>query len=248
MGVIHANLFSDALQMHISYTAILPEGMEGPYPVLYLLHGLSDDDHAWLHQTSLVRYAQKRKVAIFMPQVHRSFYTDMKHGGKYWTFISEEFPQKMNRLFRISTKREDTFVAGLSMGGYGAFKLASAYPERFHKAASFSGAVDIALSWSKDQSRDDLFGDIYGTLEQFESSDDNLFTLFNKLKENEKKPSFYLACGTDDFILDGNRHFYETFKNDFDLSYVEEPGDHNWEFWDRHILLALEWMGIEKVK
>src|ERR1044071_9564167 len=111
---------------------------------LYLLHGHSDDHTAWQRYTSIERYAEGLNLAVVMPAVNLSFYTDMAHGGKYWQFISEEVPAVARESYSLSSKREDNFVAGLSMGGYGALKLALTYPDRYAAAASLSGAVDIA--------------------------------------------------------------------------------------------------------
>src|SRR5512134_2529005 len=113
------------------------------FRTLYLLHGHSDDHTAWQRWTSIERYAEEVNLAVVMPAVHLSFYNDMAHGGKYWQFISEEVPTLVRESFSLSSRREDNFVAGLSMGGYGAFKLALTYPERFAAAASLSGALDI---------------------------------------------------------------------------------------------------------
>src|SRR3954464_8456510 len=149
MALMRCDLFSDALSLSTSLTVILPQptrtqiGMTGdagedPPPVLYLLHGLSDDDTIWLRRTSIERYVAPLGLAVVMPQVHRSFYTDEAYGGRYWTFLSEELPELVGRFFRVSSRPEDTFVAGLSMGGYGALKLALRQPERFVAAASLS--------------------------------------------------------------------------------------------------------------
>lgn len=105
-GVIYGDLYSEALGLNIAYSAILPEGREGPYPVLYLLHGKSVDEKSWLHNSSLVRYEKESKLAILMPQVHLSYYTDMIEGGDYWSFLTEEFPRKMHNQFRLSEKRK----------------------------------------------------------------------------------------------------------------------------------------------
>ena len=107
------------------------------------LHGHADDHTSWQRFTSIERYAEGLNLAVVMPAVHLSFYNDMAHGGKYWQFISEEVPAVVRDLFPLSSERKDNFVAGLSMGGYGAYKLASTYPERFAAAASLSGALDI---------------------------------------------------------------------------------------------------------
>src|SRR5215213_8161991 len=110
---------------------------------LYLLHGHSDDHTAWQRYTSIERYAEGLNLAVVMPAVHLSFYKDMAYGLKYWQFISEEVPALVRDLFLLSSARKDNFVAGLSMGGYGAFKMALTHPERFAAAASLSGALDI---------------------------------------------------------------------------------------------------------
>src|ERR687886_256985 len=155
MALLRCDIFSDVLGLSTSMTVILPQptqtqiGMTGdagdqPPPVLYLLHGLSDDDSIWLRRTSIERYVAPLGLAVVMPQVHRSFYRDEAYGGKYWTFVSEELPELVRRFFRVSQTRDDTFVAGLSMGGYGALKLALRQPERFAAAASLSGALDVA--------------------------------------------------------------------------------------------------------
>ena len=97
---------------------------QGAPPLLYLLHGLSDDATAWTRYTSIERYAQAYGLAVVMPQVQRSFYCDQVHGGRFWTFMTQELPEVVQRFFHVSSRREDTFVAGLSMGGFGAMKWA----------------------------------------------------------------------------------------------------------------------------
>jgi len=130
MALIHCDFFSEALGLSTSMCVILPEpargqiGMpgserqpSGPHPVLWLLHGLSDDHTIWQRRTSIERYVAERGLAVVMPAVARSFYTDMAHGLPYWTFISEELPAAARSFFPLSPAREDNFVAGLSMGG-----------------------------------------------------------------------------------------------------------------------------------
>src|SRR4051812_23558049 len=139
MALVRCDFFSDVLGLSTSMTVVLPQatssqiGMTGAAtaddaPVLYLLHGLSDDDTIWQRRTSIERYAAPLGLAVVMPQVARSFYTDEAYGGRFWTYVSEELPALVSELFRVSTAREDTFVAGLSMGGYGALKLALRQP------------------------------------------------------------------------------------------------------------------------
>src|SRR3954452_11495359 len=157
MALLRCDFFSDVLEVGTSMTVLLPQAGEGQigvtgarpdpeagFPVLYLLHGLSDDSTAWLRYTSIERYAAPLGLAVVMPDVQRSFYADEAHGAAYWTFLSEELPEVVGSFFRVSDRREDTFVAGLSMGGYGALKWALRAPERFAAAAVLSGAVDVA--------------------------------------------------------------------------------------------------------
>ena len=121
-------------------TVVLPEATEdeigvertvrvaGP-PLLYLLHGLSDDHTAWLRYTSIERYAEAAGLAVVMPAAGRSFYADEAHGHRYWTYVCEELPQVVGDFFRVSQRRRRTPTSpGLSMGGYGAMKLALRHP------------------------------------------------------------------------------------------------------------------------
>src|SRR3954464_2876128 len=173
MALVRCDFFSDVLGLSTSMTVVLPQatsaqiGMTGAAtggdaPVLYLLHGLSDDDTIWLRRTSIARYAAPLGLAVVMPQVGRSFYTDEAHGNRYWTFLSEELPAVVGSFFRISDRREDTFVAGLSMGGYGAVKWALRQPERFAAAATLSGALDLAAPPNLDRIEPGLTETIFG--------------------------------------------------------------------------------------
>ncbi|MFP3904911.1 MAG: alpha/beta hydrolase, partial [Armatimonadota bacterium] len=149
MALIHAHFHSNILKLAVSMDAIIPEPAQPAdegrrYPVLYLLHGLSDDHTIWQRRTSIERYVADMDLAVVMPAADRSWYTDMDRGPKYWTYITQEIPTIARHLFPISAQPQDTFVAGLSMGGYGALKMALTHPEQFAAAASLSGAVDIA--------------------------------------------------------------------------------------------------------
>ena len=161
MALLHVNFFSDVLGMATSMDVILPEqtagqiGMEGKasdklYPTLYLLHGMSDDHTIWQRRTSIERYVSDMGIAVVMPTTHLGWYTDMAQGNRYWTFISEELPAKCLSFFKnMSDRREDTFAAGLSMGGYGAFKLGLRCPDRFSAVASLSGGLDDGVLQNK---------------------------------------------------------------------------------------------------
>lgn len=246
MSVISGQIDSLELGFTISYKAILPEERTGPYPVLYLLHGLSDDDSSWLYQSSIVRYASQYNLAIFMPQVHKSYYTDMYMGPNYWSFLTKEFPEKLKNSFNISHKSEETFVAGLSMGGYGAMKWGLTYPDEVAGVAALSAAVDPYRMWQEDPDREKLFKPVFESKESFKGSENDLYALLKRFKKTETQPSILQICGTKDFLYADNLKFKEHLQETFiDYTFSEKIGDHNWAFWDQEIQVVLEW--IEEV-
>ena len=249
MSVISGQINSSELGFTISYKAILPEEQTGPYPVLYLLHGLSDDDSSWLYNSSIARYASQYNLAIFMPQVHISYYTDMYMGTNYWSFLTKEFPRKMKNLFNISHKSEETYVAGLSMGGYGAMKWGLTYPKEVAGIAALSAAVDPYRIWQDDPGRDKLFKPAFGSKESFIGSENDLYALLKQVKKESIQPSIFQICGTEDFLYADNLKFKEHLQETFiDYTFVEKPGDHNWAFWDQEIQAVLKWIQEISVK
>ncbi|MFP4417132.1 MAG: alpha/beta hydrolase [Fibrobacterota bacterium] len=253
MAFLHCDFYSDVLGFSTSMNVILPQntknqiGMRSTsrrthHPVLYLLHGLTDDHTIWHRRTSIERYAAGYDLIVIMPNVHRSFYTDMHYGYDYWTFISEELPAVCKGFFPISTRPEDTFAAGLSMGGYGAFKLALNYPERFAAAASLSGLMDIDAAVESRHFPHDMQL-VFGNSKPRDSQDD-LFALAARTSP-ETAPKLFQCCGTDDSLYEQNKRF-QTFAQSLNLplTYQEGPGGHDWEYWDRQIRLVLEWLPL----
>ncbi len=254
MALMECSIFSESLGMCTNVNVILPQntyrliGMAGAgspvdCPVLYLLHGLSDDHSIWLRRTCIERYAAQFGIAVVMPNVHRSYYCDMeKTGLAYWKYVSEELPELLKGFFRFSTKREDTFVAGLSMGGYGSFKLALNQPERFAAAGCFSSVI---RPWQFEKKAPNLakevraiFGDdpeaVSGSINDIE------YLAAEHVKNGTVLPEIYMACGTEDFLYQENTS-YRDYLNKLGVSftYHEEPGTHEWGFWDRQILTFL---------
>ena len=243
MSVVSGQIDSSELGFKISYKAILPEERTGPYPVLYLLHGLSDDDSSWLYQSSVARYAAEYNLAIFMPQVHISFYTDMYMGENYWSFLTKEFPMKMKNLFNISHNSEETFVAGLSMGGYGAIKWGLTYPDEVAGIAALSAAVDPYRIWQDDPDRDSLFKPIFGSKESFVGSENDLYALLKQVNKETIQPAILQICGTEDYLYADNLRFKKALQETFsDYTFSEKPGEHNWAFWDQEIQVVLKWI------
>ena len=257
MALVHCNFFSESLGMCTAIDVLLPETAGGQIglnnaviareaPVLYLLHGLSDDHTIWQRRTSIERYVAPLGLAVVMPNVHRSFYTDMLHGGRYETFVSEELPAKVQSLFRVSSRREDTFVAGLAMGGYGAFKMALRHPEKFAAAASLSGALDMASCRpAPGDYRDQDWRHIFGDRDIAGTEDDLLFCASTLAASETACPALYQCCGTEDFLYEDNQTFRKRAQElNLPLTYEEGPGVHSWDFWDAWIQRVLAWLPL----
>ena len=261
MALLHVDFFSDTLGMCQQMDVILPErtrgqiGMEGKrgegkYPTLYLLHGLSDDHTIWQRRTSIERYAADYGIAVVMPTTQRGWYTDMYIGYKWWTYISDELPKICRSFFPyMSDRREDTFAAGLSMGGYGALKCGLLAPQTFGAAASLSGAVDVLQLGREDIARGDgMFFDVLGPADGQQGSDNDLFTVAKRLADKpELMPKLYMWCGTEDMLYDSNVRLRDHLRAlGYDLTYEESPGDHQWKYWDAKIQTVLSWLPINK--
>jgi len=261
MALIQCEFFSEVLGLSTAMMVILPQAttkqiglagtaVAGKHPTLYLLHGMSDDHTTWVRRTSVERYVAPLGLAVVMPAVHRSFYTDMAQGYRYWTFISQELPALARSFFPLSERREENFAAGLSMGGYGAFKLALSYPERYAAAASLSGALDIVAT-VRDLRDPDLLVErrrIFGELSTLEGGKDDLFSLARQLAGSARaKPRLYQCCGTGDPLHEGNvraRGYFHSLG--LDVTYEEGPGEHEWGYWDRQIQRVLAWLPLAR--
>lgn len=245
MAISRLNFRGDILGKMTSATIYLPEkewSDSSGYPVLYLLHGRSDDCNTWLNATSLERYAGKYPFVIVMPQVELSYYTDMVFGEKYWSYLTKELPQKMTQWFTITQKPEHRFVAGLSMGGYGAFKWALQKPNYFKGAASLSGSLDVVSLWRRDATRQQEFSRVFGSLEELEGSKDDLTALVPKTGQ-PALCDFLQICGTEDFLYQDNQSFRQLMTQGIyhqQYHYKEGPGSHQWHFWDEQIQVVLE--------
>ena len=264
MALFESHFFSDTLGLSVSCHVLLPQqtqrqiGMDGSgrsaaIPTLYLLHGLSDDHTIWMRRTSIERYAAARGIAVVMPAVGRSFYQNTASGTRYWSYISEELPRLMQQFFRLSPAREDNFAAGLSMGGYGALRLALACPDRFVAAASLSGALDVQDRIDhagREGSRMDpaeLRG-VFGQDLAFAHSEADLFQLAQTLTESPAQhPDLFICCGTEDHLLPNSRKFHDHLTTlNYPHTYNQGPGDHHWDYWDAEIQTVLKWLPIRQ--
>ena len=250
------NFFSEILGVRSTMVVLLPQRSlaekqgkrTSKYRTLYLLHGHSDDHTAWMRWSSIEKHAEGLNLVVVMPAVNLSFYTDMASGKEYFKFIAEEVPSVVRSMFPVSEKREDNVLAGLSMGGYGAFKLALTLPEQYAAAASLSGAVDIReVTKAHGDPMDKIWlaemRTIFGDLGKVPNSKHDLFTLAKKVAKGPVKPRLYQCCGTEDFLYADNIRFRDAVRKlPLDLTYEEGPGEHNWAYWDRMIQNVLAWM------
>jgi S-formylglutathione hydrolase FrmB len=252
MALLTCDFFSESLMVGTSVTVVLPQRTEeqiglidevgeGPPPVLYLLHGLSDDHTSWSRYTSIERYAVARGLAVVMPAAGRSFYADEAYGHRYWSYLTEELPRVVAQLFRVSQEPADTFVAGLSMGGYGALKMVLTHPERYAAAACLSGALDL-VAFAKDPDRDEVMGRVFD--HQVRAGDD----LFRLLQAARGVPPLHVSCGTEDWLVASCRRFAEeaTAKG-VDVTTDFRPGEHVWSLWDAVIQDVIAWLPLRAV-
>ena len=245
MAFLRCDFRSQQLQMQTSMQVVFPQGEPlGQIPVVYLLHGLSDNATCWQRQVPVERYALKHKLAIVMPEVQRSWYTDMAQGLRYFSYIHQELPDFCHDTFGLSQKREQNYVMGLSMGGYGAMKCALTQPFRYAGAASFSGAlrVDTRLArYSGDPQMLREWAAITGHTDEQLGPVADLRDLAQKAAAQDKLPALYLTCGEQDLLLDANHSFVETLKEcGIQHTYEQWPGAHTWEFWQDSLEKALE--------
>jgi putative tributyrin esterase len=257
MAFLQCSYYSDALGIMTAMNVILPQpvtsqiGMKGVkkklsrYPVLYLLHGLSDDHSTWSQRTSIIRYASEYPLIVVMPTTGRGWYTDAVDGYAYESAIVKELPELVEQWFPAQTNRAGRFLAGLSMGGYGAMKLALKFPERYAKAVSHSGGF-LTDGWIKDpeNERRDEYTRIFGR--KFKGTDNDIFQLARKFangKNRAKLPKLRLDCGRDDFCLEVNEMFHGHLKRlKIPHQYQLHPGEHEWGYWDKHIQETLSFL------
>lgn len=247
MALFQTTLRSHFLGMNTGVNILMPTDREqtpdGGFPVLYLLHGMSDDHTSWLRNTRIEQYAARYSLAVVMPDAQLSFYCDMVHGGMYGSYIARELPDFIRRTFPVTAARAGTFVAGLSMGGFGALKLGLGQPGQFAACAGLSAAITPVQNARRgdDPQRHKLVDSVVGDA-QTEPPECDLSLLAHKQMQlpAEARTRVYLACGTEDFLYEENRQFRGRLDAlGFAYTYDEGPGRHDWDFWDAYIQKAL---------
>ena len=247
MAHLVVDYYADALGVQTRMHVLLPQRpAAGKAKTLYLLHGMSDDEGTWMRRTSIDRYAEEHGLAVVMPDGGLGWYTDMYRGLAWFKFISGELPALCRRFFPIlSDKREDTYIGGNSMGGYGALKCALRAPQTFSRVISLSGALDAAdnaINNTVPATRR-YWEDVFGPAEDVSGSENDLFAAATALTDPALRPRIYMWCGTEDFLYGQNTRMRDHLRAlGYDLTYEESPGDHQWRHWDKKIADALDWL------
>lgn len=254
MALIQMTYLSMALLRTVEVQVILPVDKmnigadaqkEKKYKTLYLLHGLLGSNVDWISGTCIQRWAEDRDLAVVMPSGENSFYFDhAKPNSAYGTFIGQELPGMMRKTFPLSARREDTFIGGLSMGGYGAMRNGLKYCDTFSHIIALSGAFHIF-----EEKGHGLFGGLacFGDKKEAEKTDLNPQIAFENARKKGCVPRIYMSCGLEDSLLAANRKLKEYFETQgAELTYVETAGGHDWDFWNSQIHEALDWLPLEK--
>lgn len=241
MAFCELRYFSPALGRQTAASVILPEGEHRPpYPVLYLLHGLSDDYTIWHRRTSIERYVAGYPLIVVMPDGGRGFYCDGQIGDAWETALLTDLIGFIERTFPTRAERQGRAIEGLSMGGYGAAKLALKYPDRFVSAVSHSGALHVAHGPGVRDPEDPVSRMLRQILgENPEGGPEDCFALASALPE-AARPALRIDCGLDDFLLPANRAFHAHLEAiGYPHEYAEFPGGHDWGYWDIHVQEAI---------
>lgn len=253
MSLIQMRFFSEVLNMFTGANVILPlpRSADVPcaaLPVLTLLHGMGDDYTSWQRKTGAERYALERGIAIVMPDGGLSCYQNMVHGGRYRDFILRELPACMRACFPLSARREDNFIAGCSMGGFGALKLGLAHPELYSAIGCFSAAH---MEYRPDHPRNRAMLDrVYGG--EIDACDAQIAADARAANAGSRNILLYHGCGDGDVLKENalrSRAFFEAMApGAIAYRFSMLPGGHDWALWDRMLaefmdLLPDSWEG-----
>lgn len=235
MAFCTVQFFSPALQKACSMNVILPDRQAGagPFPVFYLLHGLSDDHTIWARRTSIERYVEGLPLIVVMPDGGRSFYCDAVEGPAYETHIVQDVIGFVERFLNAIPAREGRVIGGLSMGGYGAIKLALKFPHLFCSAVSHSGP----LAFTRREELNPEFRRIFGS--SYRGGKDCLFRLAETV-DRALLPAIRIDCGVGDGLLGENHDFRKHLTTlNIPHEYEEFSGAHAWAYWDLHVQEAI---------
>lgn len=255
---MHCNFRSFVLQMSVDVSILLPEQdrvrqfterTKNPvkYQTLYLLHGFTGDYLSYLRTSNIENYADEHQIVVVMPSVYNSAYTDMKYGLDYFTYLSEELMDFVERTFPSSPRREDRFVAGMSMGGYGAYKLGLSCPDKFSAIGGIAGSYHAEYRYhGKVSTVSTLCEALYGDPPALTPEIHDIFTMLKNLVENGVElPRMYTCCGYEDRRYQDSVDLKE-FADQLGiaLKFEHDHGKHDTIFFDKYIQRILDWMNF----
>lgn len=218
---------------------------------LFLLHGFTGNHTDWINNTRLPELCVKYNLAAVCPAGENSFYLDRDMlGEKYGSFIGEELVRYIRSTFGIAQKPENTFIGGLSMGGYGALRNGLKYHQTFGKIFAFSSALITYDLWEHKlecggiADNENYYRRVFGDSSKLQESDKNPEYLIKQLcLQHERVPEIYMTCGTEDDLLEKNRRLAGTLKDyEIPVQYCESAGGHTWEYWNQMLEPAIEWI------
>lgn len=249
--------YSECLKRIVSFRIILPNEenkKEEKLKLLILLHGYNGSSADWMLNGSAYEAANENDFCIILPNGENSFYLDGEATGrKYATFIGEELPEYVRKTFPVTEKREETFIGGFSMGGFGALHTALQFNHTFGKVFALSSALianevkEMRQGSGNEMANYEYYRLMFGCPEELEQSENNPEELVRRiLREGTVMPDIFMACGTEDFLLKENREFAAFLREKgVKLCYYESAGEHNFIFWNEYLKLAAKWLTEE---
>lgn len=261
MAIVKVRFQSLYLKRSVSFSAIIPTikkedsvedtaGQSSAFKTLYMLHGYSGDCNDYLSGPEMQELSVEYNLACIFPSGENSFYLeDIDKGEDFSSFIGKELIEVTRSMFRLSSKREDTFIGGISMGGYGAMINGLRYYDTFSKIISLSGAyIEINIA-DKGDFIPDHVSDANYQRRIFQDPKELRFTTMDPrycmevLKTSMKKfPDIYFVCGKDDFLIESNRKLQNfMITNAVEHYYEEGEGGHDWVYWKKHLEASIMW-------
>ncbi|MDQ2718361.1 MAG: esterase family protein [Bacteroidota bacterium] len=258
------NIQSSLLNKNVAYSIYLPPDYftsERTYPVVYLLHGYTDNNTGWLQFGEINRYADKAieegiipPMIIVMPNGDSSWYINSYDGKEnYEDFFIKEFIPSVEKKYRIKSEKKYRGIAGLSMGGYGTLFYAIKYPELFAAAAPLSAAVfdDDAIVSMPDKNYEQTFGQLFGRglkgkerLNKPWYRNSILKMVSLESAEELSRVRYWIDCGDDDALSKGNCLLHiQLSEKKVPHEFRVRNGAHNWTYWRTGIRDALEFIG-----
>lgn len=224
---------SDSLKHATEGLLLLPESSDQPHSVLYLLHGAKCCPQDFLEETNLAAFVDEYGIAVVLPCCPDSFYLSLENVSGYFHFLATELHKYIPDTYN------QTFIGGISIGGYGALRTALEYPERFSKAFSLSGALRMKLGLR--------YMKVCG-LEVPPISDMVQEEVTELLDSNTKcKPELMLYCGQGDPFLSCNQSFgKQARERAYIITENYDRGDHDWEYWRRELPKCIAWLMEDK--